>query len=85
LPPGWARWGSGVRGEVGGAFATTGPFDGVEGGEGARRHQALPGGEVVHGPHVVLGGIESDPTELLCGEPASVEDEPTAVVIWLPS
>lgn len=68
-----------ARDQVGGALAAPGSFDGVEAGEGARRHQLLPGREVVDGPHVVLCGIESDPAELAGGQPASVEDEPHLV------
>lgn len=56
-----------------------GSFDGVATGEGARRHQLLPGREVVDGPHIVLGGVEADPAELAGGQPSSVEDEPHLV------
>jgi hypothetical protein len=50
-------------------------LDGVEAGEGARCHELLPGGEVVDGPHVVLGGVEADPGELFGVQPAAVEDK----------
>jgi hypothetical protein len=71
-----------VGGQVGGALAEPGLLDGVEAVEAAWRHEFLPGAEVVDGPHVVFGGVEADPGELVGGEPSSVEDEPD-LVQWL--